>query len=192
VLGALAVIYQRLGVLMLSALGTEADTGWYAAASRMIEPVKVLHFAVLGALLPALAHLTAPATDPQHTEQLAARLFQRSVLFLLAISALVALVITVLAEPLIGLLFGAAYTPSAVLVKTLAVSLIPYTISAAWSVRLVTQGQERRVMWALAMSLTAAFILNAWLIPAHGSIGAALAVVVSESVFAAALLVGRR
>jgi O-antigen/teichoic acid export membrane protein len=124
--------------------------------------------------------------------QLAARLFRRSVLFLLAISALVALVVTVLAEPLIGLLFGAAYTPSAVLVKTLAVSLIPYTISAAWSVRLVTQGQERRVMWALAVSLAAAFILNTWLIPVHGSIGAALAVVVSEGVFTAALLVGRR
>ncbi|HTP09401.1 MAG TPA: oligosaccharide flippase family protein, partial [Anaerolineae bacterium] len=76
-LGALAVIYQRLGVLILSTLGTEADTGWYAAASRIIEPVKMLHFAVLGALLPALAHLTTSTTGSREV-QLAAHIFKRS------------------------------------------------------------------------------------------------------------------
>jgi O-antigen/teichoic acid export membrane protein len=190
-LGALAVIYQRLGVLMLSALGTEADTGWYAAASRVIEPVKLLHFAVLGALLPALARLIPLAADPQQA-QLAVRVFQRSVLFLLAISVLLVLLVMAFAEPLVTVLFGATYTPSVALVKVLAVSLIPYTISAAWSVRLVAQGRERRVTWALALSLAVAFILNRWLIPAQGSSGAALAVVISESVFAAAVLMERR
>jgi len=34
--------------------------------------------------------------------------------------------------------------------------------------------------------------LNRWLIPAQGSSGAALAVVISESVFAAAVLMERR
>lgn len=190
-LGALAVIYQRLGVLLLSALGTAADTGWYAAASRVIEPVKMLHFAVLGALLPALAHLNPSTTDPRQA-QLAARVFNRSWIFLLSISVLVVLLIMALVEPLVAVLFGPIYTPSAALAKILAVSLIPYTISAAWSVRLVAQGQERRVMWALALSLVVAFLLNRWLIPAQGSSGAALTVVISESVFAASLLKGRR
>ncbi|HTP08516.1 MAG TPA: polysaccharide biosynthesis C-terminal domain-containing protein, partial [Anaerolineae bacterium] len=100
--------------------------------------------------------------------------------------------VSVVAEPLVTLLFGAAYAPSAASVKILAFSLIPYAISAAWSVRLVTQGREQHVMWALAISLVAAFLLNVWLIPAYGSVGAALAVVISESVFATVLLVGRR
>ena len=190
-LGALAVIYQRFGVLMLSTLGTAAETGWYAAASRIIEPVKMLHFAVLGALLPALAHLTAPAIDPQQV-QLAARVFRRSWVFLLSISVLVALLVMAFAEPLVTWLFGAAYLPSVALVKILAVSLVPYTISAAWSVRLVAQGQERRVMWALAMSLAVAFILDCRLIPVYGSGGAALAVAISEGVFATALLMWGR
>jgi O-antigen/teichoic acid export membrane protein len=188
-LGALEVIYQRLGVLMLSTLGTETDIGWYAAASRVIEPVKILHFAVLGALLPALSHLTTAAASQQ---ALAARLFKRSWLFLLSLSALVTLAVMVFAEPLINALFGAAYAPAAALVKTLAVSLIPYTISAAWSVQRVTQGQERRVMWSLAVSLAVSFILNLGLIPVYGASGAALAVVISESVFAAILLMWRR
>jgi O-antigen/teichoic acid export membrane protein len=190
-LGALAVIYQRLGVLMLSSLGTAAETGWYAAASRISEPVKMLHFAVLGALLPALARLTAPAADPRQA-QLAARIFRRSWLFLLAISVLVALLVMAFAEPLVIRLFGAAYLPSAALVRILAVSLIPYTISAAWSVRLVAHGEERRVMWALALSLGMAVILNGWLIPLFGSGGAALAVAIGEGVFAMILVMGRR
>jgi O-antigen/teichoic acid export membrane protein len=188
-LGALAVIYQRLGVLMLSTLGTETDTGWYAAASRVIEPVKILHFAVLGALLPALSHLTTAAASQQ---ALAARLFKRSWLFLLSLSTLVTLAVMVFAEPLVNVLFGAAYAPAAALVKTLAVSLIPYTISAAWSVQRVTQGQERRVMWSLAVSLMVSFALNLGLIPVYGASGAALAVVISESVFATILLMWRR
>ena len=187
-LGALAVISQRLGLLMLSTLGTAADTGWYAAASRVIEPVKILHFAVLGALLPALAHLITSADQPMS----AARLFRRSWLFLLSISIIVALAVVVFATPLIDLLFGAAYAPAAQLVQILAISLIPYTLSAAWSVLRVTQGQERRVMVALAVSLATTFLLNLWLIPLRGANGVALTVVIGESVFAAILLAWRR
>ena len=89
-------------------------------------------------------------------------------------------------------LFGVAYTPSAASVKILAVSLIPYTISAAWSVRRVTQGHERRVMTALAVSVVVTVMLNRWLISKYGVSGTALTVAISESVFAVTLLAWRR
>jgi len=190
-LGVLAVIYQRLGVLMLSTLGSDVQVGWYAAATRVIEPLKMLHFAVLGALLPALAHLTAPAADRQQART-ATRLFRRSMSFLLIVSALAAGAIIVLAQPIVILLFGASYAPSAALVQLLAVSLIPYTISASLSLRLVTQGHERRVLWATALSVMVAFILQRWLIPSYASSGAALAVVGNESFLAMLLVIVRR
>jgi O-antigen/teichoic acid export membrane protein len=190
-LSVLAVMYQRLGVLMLSTLTTDVQVGWYAAAARIIEPLKMLHFAVLGALLPALSHLGAPLAN-QRQNHLAAQLFQRSMLFLLIISTLAAGVVVVLAQPIVLLLFGASYAPSAVLIQLLAVSLIPYTISASLSLRLVTQGRERRVLWGTALSVAAAFILNRWLIPSYGANGAALAVVGSESFLAVMLLILRR
>ena len=195
-LGVLGVIYQRLGVLMLSTLGTETQAGWYAAATRVIEPVKMLHFAVLGALLPALAylakpHLSAPTTDRQQ-ERIATRIFRRSMLFLLVFSTLAAGAIIVLAQPIVLLLFGASYANSVVLVQILALSLIPYTLSASWSVRLVTRGKERRVLWVTALGVLLAFVLNRWLIPSYSSSGAALAVVGSESFLAMLLSVVRR
>ena len=184
-LGVLAVIYQRLGVLMVSTLGTELQTGWYAAAARVIEPIKMLHFAVLGALLPALAQRTT-------LESVAARVFRRSWLFLLISSIAAAAVIIALAPFIVTLLFGVSYALAAPVAQILALSLIPYTLSAIWSVRLVTEGRERPVLWSTAFALGAAFILNRWLIPDYGSIGAALAAVGSETLLAAVLLSMRR
>ncbi len=183
----LAVLYQRLGVLMLSTLSTETQTGWYAAATRVIEPVKMLHFAVLGALLPALAHLADRQQAP-----LASRIFQRSLLFLLISSTLACLVIVLFAPFIVTLLFGAAYAAAAPLVQILAVSLIPYTISASLAVQQITQGRERSVLWATTIALLAAFLLNRWLVPDWGSSGAALTVVASESLLAAILWMVRR
>jgi len=190
-LGVLGVIYQRLGVLMLSTLGTDTQAGWYAAATRVIEPLRILHFAVLGALLPALAHLATPNADRQQ-KRLASLIFRRSMLFLLTFSLLAAGAIIVLAQPIVTLLFGARYANSVVLVQILALSLIPYTLSASWSVRLVTQGQERRVLWVMALGVLLAFSLNRVLIPSNGSSGAAWAVVGSESFLALLLIVVRR
>jgi len=190
-LSVLAVIYQRLGILMLSALGSEAQAGWFAAATRVIEPVKLLHFAVLGALLPALAHLTAQDVVSQQT-QVAMLVYRRSLLFLLLFSALAAVILSALARPIVTLLFGASFAGSASPVQILALSLIPYTLSASLAVRLVTQGKERRVLCATALSLAAEFFLNRWLIPDAGSNGAALAVVISESLLAGTMLVLRR
>jgi O-antigen/teichoic acid export membrane protein len=113
-------------------------------------------------------------------------------LFLLLASALAAVILIALAQPSVTLLFGASYANSAALVQILALSLIPYTLSASLSVRLVTQGRERRVLWATAIGLTAAFFLNGWLIPRAGSNGAALAVVISESLLAGTMARLRR
>jgi len=190
-LSVLAVIYQRLGILMLSALGSEAQAGWFAAATRVIEPVKLLHFAVLGALLPALAHLTAQDVVSQQT-QVAMLVYRRALLFLLLFSALAAVILSALAQPIVTLLFGASFAGSASPVQILALSLIPYTLSASLAVRLVTQGKERRIVCATALSLAAEFLLNRWLIPDAGSNGAALAVVIGESLLAGTLFVLRR
>ena len=189
-LSVLAVIYQRLGILMLSTSNGAMQAGWFAAAARIIEPVKLLHFAVLGALLPALARLTADKATVQQNQ--AADIYRRSMLFLLMFSALAAAGLIALAQPIVMQLFGAAYVDAVPLVQILALSLIPYTFSASRSVQLVALGQERHVLWATAISLAVAFCLNGWLIPRFGVNGAAFTVVCSESVLATILFVSRR
>ncbi len=181
VLSVLAVLYQRLGVLMVSALGGDQQTGLFAAAARVIEPLKIVHLAVLGALLPTLSRLGAQSAN-------GARLFKRTFFGLLAISTVIAVAVITFAQPIVALLYSVNYAPSTLILQVLAISLIPYAISASLAVRMVTQGRERQLMWITALTLVIAFTLNHWLVPIHGSIGAAVTVVIGECFQSGALL----
>jgi len=152
-LSVLAVIYQRLGVLMLSTLGTDAQVAYLRPRSRD-RALKILHFAVLGALLPALARLATQPDDLRQT-QAATRLFRRSLLLLLGFSIVAALALIVLAQPIVPLLFGAGYAESVPRYKSGRESN-PIHRHGCLSVRLVTQGKERRLLWATVIGLGAA------------------------------------
>lgn len=176
----LAIAYQRLGVFALSALAGEAATGWYAAASRLVEGLKLGHYAMLGALLPVLAR-HAPAQNAR------AHLGRRAWLWLLALSAVLAVLVSVFAAPLVDVLYGARYGPSVLALQILAWSLLPYTVSAYLSVRLVAANAEYLLLAGTLLSFLVALGLNAWLIPLSGVAGACVSVVVSETVLAALL-----
>jgi O-antigen/teichoic acid export membrane protein len=171
-LTALALIYQRLGVLALTALTDESTTGWYSVAARVVEGLKLGHYALTGALLPRLAR------SPNFTDT------RRVWVGLLAVSALMALAVTLLAQPLITLLFGARYQPAAEVLPVLGWTLVPYSLSAYLSVQLVARNVEYWVLLGTALTLIASLALHNWLIPAFGLLGAGWAMVVSECVLA--------
>lgn len=177
----LALAYQRLGVFALAALAGEAATGWYAAASRLVEGLKLGHYAVMGALLPMLSR-SVPGWD-------SARVGRGAWLWLLALSAALAALVSLLAEPLVDVLYGARYKPSVPALKILVWSLLPYTVSAYLSVRLVAANAEYLLLAGTLLGFIVAIGLNVWLIPQSGVAGACVSVVLSEAVLAAVLWV---
>jgi O-antigen/teichoic acid export membrane protein len=182
-LSMLAVIHQRLGVLLLALAAGEQNTGWFSSAVRIIEPLKIVHFAVLGALLPALALLDGRAASGLHdsgSRPAATQLFRRSFLILIGLSALSAFIVFAAHETLVALLFGPGYAPAAPVLAVAAWSIIPYTISAGISLRLVTRDRDRRLLFATAFGLVVALALNAWLIPHFAAVGASWALLGSE------------
>jgi len=82
---------------------------------------------------------------------------------------------TLLAGPLIAVLFGAAYEPAAALFAVLIWSAVFFVLSAARAHALVLM--ERSTAHALAAAIGAALniALNLVLIPRHGAMGAAAA-----------------
>ena len=178
-LSILAVIYQRLGVLMLATQAGDAPTGWFSAAARIVEPLKIVHFAVLGALLPALSRLTGNGVE---VDQAARGVFSKSFWLLFGFGALAAAGVFLAAQPLVELLYGASFAPTSTALQVMIWSLIPYTLSASLSLLLIVRQQERRVLLATVLSLAAALILNLWLIPGYGLLGAAGAVLIGETV----------
>lgn len=66
-LGILGILYQRLGLLLVTFLLGAAATGWVAAALRVVEFAKTAHLAVFTALYPAMARSQAVPGDELKT-----------------------------------------------------------------------------------------------------------------------------
>jgi O-antigen/teichoic acid export membrane protein len=181
-LSTLAILSQRLNILLLSVMMGDAATGWFSAAARVVEGMKVGHYAVLGALFPALSRagregdpLTAPALRP---------VFVR----LLSLGVGLALIVTLLADPLVALLFGPRFAPSIGALRIVIWSLVPYTLTAVLSLKLVALGAEGAVLKGAAAGLAVSLVFYGLLIPRFGIAGAGWAMLAAECVQAGIFL----
>ncbi|HZD58633.1 MAG TPA: flippase [Anaerolineales bacterium] len=187
----LGILYQRMGILVVSMISTDALTGWFAAAARIVEALKIVHYSFLGALFPVLAqssyHDRYQTLEVEKSRFL--RIFQTdSLRLLLGLSLVLAVGVTLLARPLVQLLFGDNFGASIPTVKILAWSLIPYAYSAKKSLELVTQGDERMVLKVTLLSAVLSGFLFMILTPTLNLVGASLAALAGESLQAAAYL----
>ncbi len=195
-LGGLGVLYSRLGILMLSFLSGDAVTGVFSAVARIVESLKTVHIAVLGALLPALSQLgnRLIEKDPHNpqSDTSASKLFRHSFIWLLLIAIGIALATTFLARLVILILYGQAYLKGVPLLQLLVWLLVPYSIDASLTIRWITHGREKQVALVMAVGLFSALLLNLWLIPLLGIQGACLAALGAETLQAILFLAWRR
>jgi len=178
-LAILGVVYQRLSLLMLPALGGILVTGWFAAAARTVEATKLFHVSAFTALYPAMSQ-PEPRKD-----------FQVPFRFLLAGAGGIALGLTLLAGPIVRLLFGADYLPAVPALRILAWTLLPYTATAFLSLSLLAAGRERVVLRGLIAGLVTLAALNLLLVPRAGLTGAGWAFLAAETVQAGVLALQR-
>jgi O-antigen/teichoic acid export membrane protein len=178
----ISLLSQRLGLFSVSSLLGEREAGYYSAAARVVEGLKLGHYAVLGALLPALSR-AAQNTNPKLRVAFTA---------MLGLSALLSAAVTLAAQPLVTLLYGSGYTPSIALLTILAWTLVPYTVSAFISVDLVSGGHEQTLVKTAIVSLGIFLALYFGLISVFGSNGAACAALVGEILQAVVLVIARR
>jgi len=174
-LAGLPLVSQRIGVLLLTLIVGDAPSGWFAAAGRVVEGLKLTHYAFLGALLPLASRLGADGTS----EWLAA-LVRKSRLALLALGVGAAIAASALAAPIVLLLYGAEYHPAITALRILAWTLLPYAIAAPTALALVSTGHERVVLRAGSVALVVTVSLGVLLIPMVGVNGACIAVMAGE------------
>jgi O-antigen/teichoic acid export membrane protein len=175
-LSILGVAYQRMGVLVLSLSQGDVQTGWYSAASRMVEVLKFGHIAVLGAIFPALSHLSAETRQ----EKGSAFLFRAAFWGLLGLAILASISAYFLAPLLVATSFGQNYLPAVPIFRSLVWILVPYTLTSTLSLRMILRGREKAAVLVTACGLAIALLLYRFSIPAFGAAGAALAAVAAE------------
>jgi len=166
------VLAQRLGVLTVSTLLGDSATGIFSSVIRIVDGLKLGHYAVLGALLPVISRGTYESKQS----------FNRGFASLMSISLLMAIGLAILPRFIILTLYGAKFASAIPLLAILGWSLIPYTISSFISYDLVARGQELMLVKATALSLVLFLILYLWLISAYQLNGAVYAALAGEIV----------
>ena len=86
-----------------------------------------------------------------------------------------------LAPVLLDLTYGPDFAPAAPVLRIVLIGLLPALLRGVWTLDWIARGQERAANRVLALMLAVQLGLGAWLIPAYGALGAALAVPLAEA-----------
>lgn len=166
----LLVLIQRLGVLITSFFLGDSGTGLFSSITRIVDGLKLGHYAILGALLPALSR--------GHSDSW--RSFRKAFILLMLVSFGFAFVLLVFSQPIILILYGEDFAHAIQPLALLGWSLLPYTVSSFISYDLIARGLETVVVKSAFVSLIIYLALFLWLIPTQGLTGAVWAALFGE------------
>jgi len=181
-LAPLLAMFQRLNLFVLTVFGGKELVGLLSAASRLLDGIKLGHFSVSNGMMPTMARPATPEADSS---------LRRSFYILLAWSTLAAAGISLFADLIIRIVFGAEYLPSVPVLRIMGWVLVPYTFSVYYSLKLTMRHREALVLRANLLALPLAVIIYSILIIKFGLLGSAWATLVSESAFVVIILLLR-
>jgi O-antigen/teichoic acid export membrane protein len=172
--GIAVFVYMRIDQFMIAAMLGTRQVGLYSAIVVLAEVPLVLPALLLRAALPVLTRQSSE--DPALRDHTLATLM-RSGFYL---HALVAIVLSVFAEPIVVLLYGESFRAAAMAFR-LQVLAAPFValgvLSSAWLVLLRHTGHALRRTIIGAMTN---IVLNLLLIPRYGIAGAAAATLIAQ------------
>ena len=180
---AVGLVYFRIGVILMSYVSTDLETGYFGAAFRVIEVLGALPWLLVSAAFPILAR--AATTDDARFDVGLQKVFEVATL----LGAVLALGLGIGAPFAIDVLAGDAFEPSIDVLRIQAVGLVTAFLMVTWTFALLSLRLFRQLLIANAIAATVAIVGTLTLAPGMGAEGAALATVLAEAALAVACLV---
>ena len=175
-----AILLFRVDSVMLSVMKGVEAVGFYNAAYRLMEALIFFPQVYTTAIFPVFSTLYVSSKKPLKTAYL------KSFKYLTILSLPIAVGTTLLAEPIILLLFKSSYSPS-VLALQIVVWILPFVfVNYIQGSLLTAMNRQVTVLKITAAALVLNIVMNLILIPIYGFLGAAFVTVISE-VFSVAL-----
>lgn len=172
----ITLVYLRLDLLILATLeGTEA-AGLFGASFRFLEGLFVFSGGIAAGAFPLLA---AEAAGRRMNEL--ARFVLR---LLLGVAVPAGVSFLLLAEPLVGVVYGKGFEGAVRPLQILAFAVIPLFVNALTTHLLVATGRTWLLVKLMCLRLLAGVATDLVAIPVMGAAGAALAVVTGEAALA--------
>jgi O-antigen/teichoic acid export membrane protein len=171
---ALANLFYRVAIVVMSLIATEQQTGFFSASFRVIEMIIPIPSLIIGAAFPILAR--AATEDLDRLAYALQRLFEIG----LILGCGAALVVVVGADVIIEFLGGDEFAPSAEVLRIQGLALAASFIFPVWAAGLWVLRSLRSLIAADLAGVALAIGLTAVLGAAEGAVGAAIAMTVSE------------
>lgn len=170
---AAAYIYLRIGQVMIGRMLGNIEVGLYAAAVKITEVWYFVPGIICGSLFPAI--INAKKTS----EILYRRRLKSLYWFITLIALVIALLISLLAKPIIVVLFGAEYLLAVPILQIYVWSGVGFFLGLAISQYLMAENLVKTIFIVNFISMVVNVGLNFILIPRLGLNGAAWATLVS-------------
>lgn len=179
-------VYSYLDSVMLSRLATDAEVGAYGVAYKLTFAFIFLPMSFAAAVYPAMSEYHV-----SDRKRLGA-IFATSLKYLYFAVVPLACGIAVLARPLILAIYGQEFVGAVMPLQILIFSLIFAFLY--WPVGSLLNACDRqgRNTVALGITMVSNMLLNVWLIPRHGAVGAAYAAFAGNLVLWAGAMVAVR
>jgi O-antigen/teichoic acid export membrane protein len=177
---AAVVVYRQSDTVILSAITTSTQVGWYNVSETFLGSLLIIPTVVLAAAFPALARTSNE--DPQE----GLRLVRRGVRLLLIVNVPIGLGSVVVAPQLAPALFGQAFKPSAGVLAAMGLVMIVMTPAILVGNFAIAVGKQSEWVWitivALLTSIPLHMLLDNWTERQYGNaaIGAAFVFVITE------------
>jgi O-antigen/teichoic acid export membrane protein len=170
------VIYFRIDVIMLSMMMGDAEVGLYSAAYKLSESLNLIPLALMTSMFPVMS------ASFKSSEERLVRSYRLSFNYLSIITLPIAVGITILADEIIFLVYGAEFAGSAIALKILIWGLVLASGNSIFGRVLTSIGKQKQLTIITAVCAFGNVLLNFILIPVMSYSGACIASVMTAMI----------
>ncbi len=175
----LQALFPGVNVLLLQRLQGDAVVGWYDAARKWVDALNIIPSFFTIAVFPVVARLAVEDREALRTA------YRLSVKVLLAVAFPTAVLVTLLATPLVGLLSGSAFLPhGAIALRLLVWSILFGWFNSLTNYVLIALNRQRYVFLASGARVAFTVAANLWLTGRYSYIASAWILIGGELLLA--------
>ncbi len=166
-------LYMQIDIMMLKYFAGSTQTGIYSAAAKISEAWYFIPVAIVTSVFPAIIH--ARKTDHARYQKRLQNLYD----LLVIISLPVALIVSFGADMFIDILYGDKFEGAGTMLSVHIWSGIFVFLGSASSQYLLAEGFTMISFYRTATGAIVNILLNLWLIPLYGGLGASIATLIA-------------
>ncbi|MDD5462570.1 MAG: flippase [Methylococcales bacterium] len=174
--GLVIIIYQRIDQIMIKEMLGEKEVGLYSAAVRLSEVWYFIPMIITNSLFPAIINAK------QISEEFYYGRLQNLYTLMVWLAIGIALPMTFLSDWLVTLLYGEAYRAGGQVLMIYIWAAVFVFFGCAWSQWMLIENRTKTPTFFHINTMLWNVILNLFLIPKFGIIGAALSALISASI----------